>query len=339
MKHKRMTISIVLATLMLVSLFAVVSSAASVSDQASGTTGAVNLVGQTMTGTGPAASMMLPGYGPFLFAVDTSGHLWCTLTSGWESLGGSATSSPAATTRNNYALTVFVRGTDGAIWYRDYVANASDMTSGTWGKWTSIGGQVAAGTGPAACSWSAGRLDVFVQGTDGQLWHKWYTGTSWSGWESLGGKLTASPGASAAASSQPVTNQIGVFVRGTNGACWYKEWTGTVWSNWKSLGGQLTPKTGPGVMGAGVNTTSDVAGYEVFVQGTDNQLWWQQFSEAGSAWRSLPACPDVLSVSSPAVSWSYTGHTEVYVSSTSGNILECYASTSGWEWFSQTSPP
>ena len=84
MKHKRMTISIVLATLMLVSLFAVVSSAASVSDQASGTTGAVNLVGQTMTGTGPAASMMLPGYRAVLVC---RGHEWSPLVHTDERLG------------------------------------------------------------------------------------------------------------------------------------------------------------------------------------------------------------------------------------------------------------
>ena len=83
-------------------------------------------------------------------------------------------------------MTVFVRGSDDAVWYRDYVG-------GSWGKWTSIGGKIPAGTGPAACSWGSGRLDVFVQGTNGALWHKWWNGAKWSGWESLGGKLTASP--------------------------------------------------------------------------------------------------------------------------------------------------
>ena len=43
-------------------------------------------------------------------------------------------------------------------------------------------------TGPAVASWSSGRLDVFVRGTDNALWHKWYQ-NSWSGWESLGGVI------------------------------------------------------------------------------------------------------------------------------------------------------
>jgi len=216
MNHKRTSMSIVLATLMLVSLFAVVSSATGVS-------------GTVMTGTGPATTYVEGG--PGLVAVDTSSHVWWNQSvnqSSWTSLGGSATSSPAATTLSNGVIYVFVRGTDGALWEKTTTNNGA-----TWSSWHSLGGQLASNTGPAVCGWGSSRLDVFVQGTDGALWHKWSTssGTSWSGWESLGGKLTASP-----AAAPPATNQIGVFVRGTDGACWYKNWTGTAWSSWKSLG-------------------------------------------------------------------------------------------------------
>jgi hypothetical protein len=311
MNHKRTSISIVLATVMLVSLFAVVSSATGVS-------------GTVMAGTGPAATSW--GVGPALFAVDTSGHVWWN-ESAWSSLGGVATSSPAATTPNftpNVVLDVFVRGTNGALYERSTLNNGA-----SWGAWSNLGGRIAAGTGPAACSWGAGRVDVFVQGTDGALWHKGSTnsGASWSNWQSLGGKLTSSP-----AASPPATNQIGVFVRGTDGACWYKDWTGTAWSSWKSLGGQLAPNTGPGVLAG------------VFVQGTDHQLWRQELGEAGSAWSRLPACPEVLSASSPAAGWSHSGHPEVFVSTTSGNLMCCFYTGSWtpvntWEWFSETSPP
>ena len=333
MNHKRTTISIVLATVMLVSLFAVVSSAATVS-------------GTVMAGTGPAATYSSVGTSA-LVAVDTSSHVWWMNSSGgWSSLGGSATSSPAATTPTpaaspaNGIMDVFVRGTDGALWHK-WTTNSGT----TWSGWKSLGGQVAAGTGPAACSWGAGRLDVFVQGTDGALWHKWSTnnGATWSKWESLGGKLTSSPDASGATSN--TTNNIRVFVRGTDGACWYKNWTGTAWSSWKSLGGQLAPNTGPGVMGLDLNTTT--RGYEVFVQGTDGQLWWQQFGLAGSTgstWGHLTACPEVLSASSPAIAFSHSGHTEVWVSTTSWNLMQCFATgnwppVNTWEWFSETSPP
>jgi hypothetical protein len=319
MNHKRTTTSIVMATLMLVSLLAVVSSAARVS-------------GQTMAGTGPAATYGVAGI-PVLVAVDTSGHVWWYGggESSWSSIGGSATSSPAATTpygvSDSLMIDVFVRGTDGAVWY----TTTANNNGTTWSDWNSLGGQVAASTGPAACSWGAGRLDVFIQGTDGALWHKWSTngGATWSKWESLGGKLTSSP-----AASPPATNQVGVFVRGTDGACWYKDWTGTAWSSWKSFGGQLAPNTGP-------------AG-EVFVQGTNHQLWYQWLNGTKwSGWLSLPACPEVLSASSPAPVMSYDGHTEVFVSTTSGNLMYCYVTATwngtawvtSWTWYSETSPP
>ncbi len=327
MNYKRITISIVLAALMLVSLFAVVSSAASVS-------------GTMMTGTGPAATYGVAG-SPVLVAVDTSGHVWWSNGS-WSSIGGSATSSPAATTPSfpNGVIDVFVRGTDGAVWYKTATNNGT-----TWSGWHSLGGQIASGTGPVACSWGAGRLDVFVEGTNGALWHKWSTnsGAAWSKWESLGGKLTSSPAASAGGSPQ-APNQIDVFVRGTDGACWYKDWTGTAWSSWKSLGGQLAPNTGPGVMSWGYNNTTDVPIYGVFVQGTNHQLWLLDFGEAGSAWGHLTACPEALSASSPAVVFSFDGHTEVWVSTTSGNLMYCFATgnwppVNTWEWVSATSPP
>src|SRR5207245_2400307 len=39
---------------------------------------------------------------------------------------------------------------------------------------------------PAAVSWGANRIDIFVRGTDNALWHKWWD-NYWSSWENLGG--------------------------------------------------------------------------------------------------------------------------------------------------------
>ena len=126
-----------------------------------------------------------------------------------------------------------------------------------------LGGQLASGTGPAVCAQNANSLDLFVQGTDGALWHKSYTGSSWSGWQSLGGKLTSSP-----AATSPASGVIDVFVRGTDGALWERTTTngGTSWSNWASLGGQLASGTGPAVCSQGSRL-------DVFVQGTDGALY------------------------------------------------------------------
>jgi hypothetical protein len=288
----------------------VVSSAASVSATA-------------MAGTGPAASSS--NNGPWcIFAVNTSGALWYTPYGGnstWDSLGGVCTSSPAAVSwgSSDFRLDVFVRGTDGALWHK--------WNTGSWSDWESLGGQLAPGTGPAVASWSAGRLDVFVQGTDGALWHKWWNSAGWSGWESLGGKLTASPAATWDMAVTPANN-IYVFVRGSDGAVWQKYYQNG-WSSWKSLGGQVAPNTGPAV--------SQVL--NLFVQGTDHQLWLNSGPRVAPAWRTLSTTPpEELSTSSPGAVLLPNDHTLVYVSSTSGNVWYYGADVSG-QWYSAGSPP
>jgi hypothetical protein len=330
MNHKRTTTSIVLAALMLVSLFAVVSSAANVS-------------GQTMAGTGPALSSAVTeqmtggahpvGYGGFAdyFAVDTSGALWHTNGSGsWDSLGGVCTSSPAAVSPWNsstFSVDIFVRGSNGALYWKYY--------QNGWSNWKSLGGQVASGTGPAAASWSPSRLDVFVEGTNGALYHKWSTnsGTTWSNWENLGGKLTASPAATFdTVAPYPPANSVYVFVRGTDGAVWQKYWKDSKWSNWQSLGGQLAPGTGPAV-------SQDLA---LFVQGTDQQLWHKYSEGSGwSAWGTLAGAPsEALSTASPGTVLPPSLEPIVCVSGTSGNLWASGDPVGNYNiWYSVGSPP
>ncbi len=86
-----------------------------------------------------------------LFVQGTDNALWTRYYqsasgwSSWHSLGGSLTSSPAATSPASGVIDVFVRGTDGAVWYKAWDGAA-------WSSWHSPGGQLASGTGPAASS-------------------------------------------------------------------------------------------------------------------------------------------------------------------------------------------
>jgi hypothetical protein len=319
MNHKSTLISIVMAATVLVSLFAVVSSAASVS-------------GMTMAGTGPAMTSSPYSAGLLdVFAVDTNGTLWHTSISGsgnaWDSLGGASTASPAAVSWSSsyFRIDVFVRGSGGGVWWKYY--------DNGWSGWIPLGGQVAAGTGPAVASWSEGRLDVFVEGTNGALWHKWYTGTSWSSWESLGGQLTASPAAVSPFTSPP--NLIEVFARGSEGAIWQKSYSNG-WSSWHSLGGQVAAGTGPGVN----------QHLNLFIQGTDHQLWQKDTTYTAFGWTAWcglgGAPPEALSTSSPASVLNVQDNTTVCVSGTSGNIwYSVYGSNNpNWsQWTSAGSPP
>jgi hypothetical protein len=56
-----------------------------------------------------------------------------TSWSNWISLGGSLTSSPAATSPTSGAIDVFVRGGDNGLWENSY-------SNGSWSGWTSVGG-------------------------------------------------------------------------------------------------------------------------------------------------------------------------------------------------------
>ena len=292
MKHKHIIMSVVMAALVLVSLCAVSASALSVSAaQSSSYVKAPAVVGAPV-GSGAPAACSPNGIGLDLFIRGADDHLYLkTSTDGtsWTGtsyyLGGGLTSGPGATVRDttNGLVTVFVRGTDGAIYYRD--------GSGTsFGHWTSIGGQTAAGKAPAVCSWNSdGRLDVFVTGADGLLWHKSYTNTAgWADhWDSLGGTLTSGPAATATSDGG---NQIGVFVAGVNSTVFYKHYTSSSgWGSWITAGGKVLAGTSP----AAYNWGASRIGW--LVTGTDNQLYhnWvgksNGYEVIGGALTSSPA--------------------------------------------------
>jgi len=192
-----------------------------------------SLGGQIAPNTGPAAcswpgrlDTFAQGMDGALYHKSSKGTSW----SGWENIGGHLTSSPAATPSGDNTIDVFVRGGSGGLWQLHYFTSDN-----RWSSWFSLGGQIAPGTGPAACSWPAapsrpGRLDTFVQGMNGALWHKSYTST-WSGWENIGGYLTSSPAAASRSAGY-----MDVAVRGGhNSLCltsWYDEWT-----PWRFVGG------------------------------------------------------------------------------------------------------
>ena len=153
----------------------------------------------------------------------------------------------------------------------------------TWMDWESLGGILT--SGPGASSWSSGRLDVFVRGTDSAMWHKWYE-NGWSDWESLGGTLTSSPGA-----VSWDQGHIDVFVRGTDSALWHK-WYENGWSDWESLGGTLisSPAASSWALGR----------LDVFASGTDSAMWHKWYENGWSDWESLG---DTLISAPAAISW------------------------------------
>ena len=217
-----------------------------------------------MTSPGHRANILNPsmrfvGIGTYFNDIN-GGFNTQNFTNNIEATTVSATvSGGVGAVRTDSGTTVFVRGSDDAVWLR-----SADPAAG----YQSIGGRIQ--FGPAAVSWGGNRLDLFVIGTDGALYHRaGSVNGPWASWEALGGVLTASPAALSFAS-----NSLAVFGRGTDGQLWTIGWTGTRWTSWAPKGGLLT--SGPGAV-----VVPDSKQAIVGVRGTDGNLYELQLDSAG----------------------------------------------------------
>ncbi len=179
-------------------------------------------------------------------------------------------------------------------------------------------------------AWSSNRLDTFVRGTDGQLFHKAWEGARWypsaSGYEALGGYMVGSPEAVSWGA-----NRIDVFVRGGDRALYHKAWDGSGWypsaTGFENLGGSLASH--PSAVSSGVNRL------DVFAKGDDGQVFQKSWN--GAAWGGWNALGGYSEGPVKAVSWGpnridlFTIGVDhgVYHKAWDGSAW--YPSTSGWE--------
>src|SRR5262245_10018905 len=264
-----------------------------------------------------------------------------------ETLGGLTLDRPASTSWAPGRIDVAIQGSDSALWHTSADGVGADATTAPWSPWESLGGIATAG--PALAAWEPGRLDAFVPGSDGALWHKWFAG-GWSGWESLGGLTTMAP---AVASWSPW--RLDVFVVGVDGALWHRAFDGSGWWPWESLGGQLTGApsvaswapgrldiTAPGSDGAvyhlafvsgagwypweslggavsagtGTGTAAPAFGrLDVSLTGTDNRVWHRTWVGFWTPWEPLGGPAQ----SGPGTS-DRSGRTDVFVEGPDGSV-------------------
>jgi hypothetical protein len=163
------------------------------------------------------------------------------------------------------------------------------------------------------------RLELYVIGTNGDLYFKFYDGT-WHDWGSLGRPdgLTISTGPAAASQFGFMTS----FVRGSDNACWQRAWSNNQWQPWVSVGGIFT---------SGFAAASPAPGrVEVYGRGTDGGIWIN-ISENNSwnGWNPLGAPSVGLTEDSPAAV-SAPGLLDVYAHGNDGNIWHCKW-VNGWQ--------
>ena len=222
-----------------------------------------------------------------VFAVSTgSGHaMWHNWQSasgagnwqqGWSSLGGSWPIGHAAATMD-YAntLEVFMRGTTNQI----YV----DTQASGWSGWNAIGTSFSARSNPSVAINVDGRLEVFVVGTNGTLWHNWQTNAGTGSWQASWGNLGSYRGGPwptlNPASATDYNGNINVVMRGTTKEI-YVDAQGNGWSGWSAIDPTFTALGDPAI------ATNADGRLEVFAigGGTDDSLWhdWQTTPGTGS---------------------------------------------------------
>jgi hypothetical protein len=236
-------------------------------DVASGPSTPTGVGGHLVSGP----STVYDGNAIVIFGQGTDNQLWVvscpsvTVCGPWRPLGGVITSKPGAVGKSRMIYSVYARGTDGAVWGRDYNFG--------WGGWYKVGGQVLAGTGPAAAY--LGGTYVMVAGTDKQLYIEQQGVT---GFGPAGGATTASPALTMVFGTAGAPNSLVGFARGTNGTGYYHRFLASS-PGWHSMGGALT---------SGVAAVSDVKAAipdtYTFGLGTNNQVY-----ENSGTWAPNPS--------------------------------------------------
>jgi len=208
-----------------------------------------------------------------VFGRGTDNALWyttCTAegpavtdcSGSWASLGGALSSAPGAGAidSDDDTYSVYVRGTDGAVWGRDHASG--------WSAWSRLGGALRSGTAPSATSTVDGNSYVLVVGTNRQLYiHE----VGKTGFTAAGGTTGSTPALVATFSA------LVAFARGTDDSLWYHEFLSTT-PGWHSLGGDL--RSGVGAFDYSPTPEPGFDTQGEYGLGTDGQIW--QHTDLGS---------------------------------------------------------
>jgi hypothetical protein len=199
---------------------------------------------------------------------------------------------PAVAASADGRLELFTVAADGSLWH---IWETS--LNGTWSEWTSHG-QPAHSLGlsgiPVIAANSEGRLELLLTGDDFQLWHIYQVVPSqgWSDWVTHGTPPGDDISGFTPAMAASADGRLELFATGFNRPLWHinQITPSGGWSDWYSHGRPVESSTAP--VGAGGTPTmalNSAGRLEVFVAGTNNELWhiWQTAPSQGwSGWYS-----------------------------------------------------
>src|SRR5437867_2477552 len=185
--------------------------------------------------------------------------------SGWQSLGGSVSSSPVlAASPGLNRLDVVVEGEAGSIWHKTFI---NGVWSPAWDSPMGITSDV-----PAVSS-DGQTLHIVVRGAGNDLWYNSlnFTTSFWSGWIPLKGTTGITPSLATDSSGT-----VHLFVVGVEGQIYDKSLAqGGVWStSWDSAGGTTNNP---------VAVTTQGSNIAIMVSATNGGIWYNTL--AGSVWQ------------------------------------------------------
>jgi hypothetical protein len=246
--------------------------------------------------------LLVRGYDEALWHRHYDGSNWGE----WNNAaGGLLFSAPSIASQRDGQFDVFTIGADNLVYRRHW-------DGGTWSDnwhtidatddWPPLGswhGPTPELLAPAAVA-RGNQIDLFRLGPDNTLrWKHSDDGDTWQEWQNLDGMLASGPGAVSLNE-----NHMQVFARGVDEALWHRTYNGG-WESWQrdELDG----------MDAGVSIASAPSAFvsgsltDVYVQGSDDQLWQNQCDSSGCGYWSLLGSPDGLAsgVALAAGDWKY----------------------------------
>jgi len=121
---------------------------------------------------------------------DERGLVW----SPWKSLGGIFSSAPAVQMNSDSLLTVYGRGPEKGVWYKQQAHHPVDSPSDAWSKWVPLGGRFTASID--AIPDSRGYVNIFGRGLDKSVWSRgqMYSNKTvgfFGPWSNMGGRFRA----------------------------------------------------------------------------------------------------------------------------------------------------
>ena len=174
----------------------------------------------------------------------------------------------------------------------------------------------------------ADRVDVFVRGSDNNIYLSQWTGSQWLPWQFRAAPPGGAVGEPAAVSWAP--GRLDVFVRGTDGQVYQRFWDGLAWNpGWLSQGAPPSSTDSEPAVAA-----QDSVRVDLFARGGDGRLWQKSWNgSAWSAWAQPPGSGSTVLASPPsATSWG-SGNLVVFARGADGGLIQDTFDGGAWSIF------